>query len=98
LIRTIQAWGDALITWEAMKRADKAGNLTGPGIMKVGFESLREYDIGLGAAPITFTTTDHRPATGCLVQEWSGVDFREVERVDLKKRWPDKWEKDWLGW
>ena len=98
MIRTVQAWGDALITWEAMKRADKAGNLTGSGIMKIGFESLRDYDIGLGAAPITFTQTDHRPATGCLVQEWSGVDFREVERVDLKKRWPDKWEKDWLGW
>ena len=98
LIRTIQAWGDALITWEAMKLADKAGDLTGPGIMKKGFESLKNFDIGLGAAPITFTPTDHRPATGCLVQEWTGTEFREVEAVDLKKRWPDKWEKDWLGW
>ena len=96
--RTIQAWGDALITWEAMKIADKQGDLTGPGIMKKGFESFRNYDIGLGASPITFTPTDHRPATGCLVQEWTGEDFREVERVDLKKRWPEKWEKDWLGW
>jgi len=31
LIRTIQAWGDALLIWEAMKRADKAGDLTGRG-------------------------------------------------------------------
>jgi branched-chain amino acid transport system substrate-binding protein len=97
-IHTIQAWGDALITWDAMKIADKAGDLTGQGIMKKGFESFRNYDIGLGASPITFTPTDHRPATGCLVQEWTGVDFKEVERVDLKKRWPEKWEKDWLGW
>jgi branched-chain amino acid transport system substrate-binding protein len=97
-IHTIQAWGDALITWDAMKIADKAGDLTGQGIMKKGFESFRDYDIGLGASPITFTPTDHRPATGCLVQEWTGVDFKEVERVDLKKRWPEKWEKDWLGW
>jgi branched-chain amino acid transport system substrate-binding protein len=97
-IHTIQAWGDALITWEAMKIADKAGDLTGQGIMKKGFESFRNYDIGLGASLITFTPTDHRPATGCLVQEWTGVDFKEVERVDLKKRWPEKWEKDWLGW
>ncbi|MEW6669047.1 MAG: ABC transporter substrate-binding protein [Thermodesulfobacteriota bacterium] len=98
LNRTVQAWGDALVLWEAMKRADKAGDLTGPGIMKKGFESLKDFDIGLGASPITFTPTDHRPTTGCLVQEWKGGKFQEVERVDLKKRWPDKWEKSWLGW
>jgi branched-chain amino acid transport system substrate-binding protein len=97
-IRTVQAWGDALIIWEAMKRADKAGALNGEGIMKKGFETLRNYDIGLGAAPITFTPTDHRPATGCLVQEWKGGKFQTVEAVDLKNRWPEKWEKDWLGW
>jgi branched-chain amino acid transport system substrate-binding protein len=81
-----------------MKIADKAGDFTGHGIMKKGFESLRNYDIGLGAAPISFTPTDHRPATGCLIQEWTGTEFKAVEAVDLKKRWPDKWEKDWLGW
>jgi branched-chain amino acid transport system substrate-binding protein len=97
-IRTVQAWGDALILWEAMKRADKAGALNGEGIMKKGFETLMDYDIGLGAAPITFTPTDHRPATGCLVQEWKGGKFQTVEAVDLKKRWPEKWEKEWLGW
>jgi branched-chain amino acid transport system substrate-binding protein len=98
LIRTVQAWGDALILWEAMKRADKAGPLTGESIMKKGFETLSNFDIGLGASPITFTPADHRPATGCLVQEWKGGKFQTVEAVDLKKRWPDKWEKDWLGW
>lgn len=98
LIRTVQAWGDALILWEAMKRADKAGKLTGHNIMVKGFETMRNFDIGLGASPITFTSTDHRPTTGCLVQQWKDGKFQEVERVDLKKRWPDKWEKEWLGW
>jgi len=98
LIRTPQAWGDALVTWEALKRADKAGDLTGDGIMKKGFETLSLFDIGLGASPITFTTTDHRPTTGCLIQEWKGGKFQEVERVDLKQRWPEKWAKEWLGW
>jgi len=98
LIRTIQAWGDALLIWEAMNRADKAGDLTGPGIMKKGFETLKDFDIGLGAQAVNFTPTDHRPATGCQVQEWKGGKFQEVDRVDLKKRWPDKWEKSWLGW
>jgi len=98
LIRTIQAWGDALILWEALKRADKAGDLSGDGIMTKGFETLRKFDIGLGASPVTYTSTDHRPATGCLVQEWKNGKFQEVERVDLKARWPEKWEKEWLGW
>jgi branched-chain amino acid transport system substrate-binding protein len=98
LIRTIQAWGDALILWEAMKRADKAGALTGDGIMVKGFETMKNFDIGLGTSPITFSATDHRPTTGCLVQEWKNGRFQEVERVDLKERWPDKWAKEWLGW
>jgi branched-chain amino acid transport system substrate-binding protein len=98
LIRTVQAWGDALVLWEAMKRADKAGALTGPGIMQKGFESLNNFEIGLGASPVTYTSTDHRPTTSCLVQEWKGGKFQEVDRVDLKKRWPEKWEKAWLGW
>jgi len=93
LNRTVQAWGDALVIWEAMKRADKAGDLTGPGIMKKGFETFRNFDIGLGASPISYTSTDHRPTTGVLVQEWKNGKFQEVERVDLKQRWPDKWNK-----
>ena len=98
LIRTVQALGAALLLWEAMKRADKAGDLTGEGIMKKGFETLRNFKIGLGASPITFTSTDHRPTSGSLVQEWKNGKFREVDRVDLKKRWPEKWAKEWLGW
>ncbi len=98
LNRTVQAWGDALVFWEALKRADAAGvDITkkgaGPEIMKKGFETMRNFDIGLGAAPISFTATDHRPATGCRVQEWKGGTFQVVEDVDLKKRWPDLWEK-----
>ncbi len=98
LIRTVQAWGDALILWEALKRADRAGELSGHGIMVKGFETMRNFNIGLGASPITYTATDHRPTTGCLVQEWTNGGFREVERVNLKARWPDKWEHEWHGW
>jgi branched-chain amino acid transport system substrate-binding protein len=98
LIRTVQAWGDALILREALKRADLAGELTGHGIMVKGFETMRDFEIGLGASPITYTSTDHRPTTGCLVQEWVNGEFREVERVNLKVRWPEKWEREWHGW
>ena len=98
LIRTVQAWADALVLWEAMKRADVSGDLSSVGIMKKGFETMRNYDIGLGASPVSYTQTDHRPATGCLVQEWKNGRFQEVERVNLKARWPRFWGKDWLEW
>ncbi len=97
LIRTVQAWGDVLILWEAMKRADKAGDLSGESILKNGFETMRGFDIGLGAPPITFTATDHRVGGQVPIYEWKNGKFSIVERVDLEGRWPDKWG-GWIGW
>ena len=98
LIRTVQAWGDVLVLWEALKRADKAGDLSGEGIMKKGFETMRNFDLGLGAPPVSYTSTDHRAATGLPIYEVKNGKFQIVEKVDLKSRWPDKWAKEWLGW
>ena len=50
-VHTIQAWSNALALWEAMKRADKAGELDGVGILKEGFETMRGYELFLGGAP-----------------------------------------------
>jgi branched-chain amino acid transport system substrate-binding protein len=66
LIRTVQAWGDVMILWEALNRADKAGDLSGESILKNGFETMKDFDIGLGAPPVTFTATDHRVAGQAL--------------------------------
>ncbi len=98
LIRTVQGWSNGLVLWEAMKRADKAGDLTGPGIMKKGFETMRNFHIGLGTGNVTYTSVDHRPTGGCLVQEWKDGKFREVEFVDVKGRWPKQWAEEWHGW
>lgn len=98
LIRTIQAWGDVMILWEAMNRADKAGDLTGEGILKKGFETLNNFEIGLGAAPVTFTPTDHRPTGQVMIYEVKGGSFALVDKVDIKSRWADKWANEWIGW
>jgi branched-chain amino acid transport system substrate-binding protein len=98
LIRTVQGWGDVLVLWEALKRADKAGDLSGESILKNGFETMRNFNIGLGAPPITYTSTDHRAATGLPIYEVKNGKFEIVEKVDLKSRWPEKWSKEWLGW
>ena len=97
-IRTIQAWANALALAEAMKRADKAGKLDGEGILKDGFETMREYDLGLGGAKLTYTATDHRVSGTVPVYEVKDGKFDLVTKVDLKSRWPEKWEKEWLGW
>jgi len=98
LIRTIQGWSNALALWEAMKRADKAGNLTGEGILKEGFETMRDYDLGLGGPKLTYTSTDHRVSGTVPVYEVKDGKFVLVKRVELEKRWPEKWENEWIGW
>ncbi len=98
LIRTIQGWGDVLILWEALKRADAAGNLSGEGILKKGFETMNNFEIGLGAPPVTYTATDHRVAGQVPIYEIKDGKFKIVEKVDLKGRWPEKWANDWIGW
>jgi len=97
-IHTVQAWANALGLAEALRRADKAGDLSGPGILSKGFETMRGYEIGLGIAPATFTATDHRSQSEAKIYEYTGGQFNLIAEVDLKERWPEKWEKEWLGW
>lgn len=109
LVRTVQAWVDVLLMREALVRADRAGKLfdqsgkdlpqavRGPA-MKEAFESIREWTPGLGRAPITITPTDHRPGSLVRVYVIRDRKFSLLAAVDLKKRWPEKWDKEWLGW
>ena len=109
LVRTVQSWVDVLLMREALVKADKAGKLfdkngkdlpqevRGPA-MKEAFESIREWTPGLARAPITITPTDHRPGSLVRVYVIRDRKFTQLAAVDLKKRWPEKWDKDWLGW
>ncbi|HWT81224.1 MAG TPA: branched-chain amino acid ABC transporter substrate-binding protein, partial [Candidatus Methylomirabilis sp.] len=97
LIHTVKGWVDVLLMREALVRADKAGKLNGPGI-KEAFETISDWTPGLARPPITITPTDHRPGSLIRVYTIKDKKFNLVEAVDLKKRWPDKWEKEWLGW
>jgi branched-chain amino acid transport system substrate-binding protein len=109
LVRTVQSWVDVLLMREALVRADKAGKLfdksgkdlpqevRGPAV-KEAFESIREWTPGLARAPITITPADHRPGSLVRVYVIRDRKFTQLAAVDLKKRWPEKWDKDWLGW
>ena len=98
LIRTIQAWGNVLALAEALRRADKAGDLSGESILKNGFETFKGHDIGLGVPPLTYTATDHRISGKVPVYQLVEGKFVLFDTVDLKGRWPEKWEKEWIGW
>ncbi|MEA3429595.1 MAG: ABC transporter substrate-binding protein [Thermodesulfobacteriota bacterium] len=97
-IHTVQAWANALGLAEALKRADKAGDLTGESILKNGFETMVNYEVGLAVAPATFKAKDHRSQSEAKIYEWKDGKFSLIAAVDLKKRWPDKWANEWLGW
>jgi branched-chain amino acid transport system substrate-binding protein len=97
-IHTQQAYASTLGMVEAMRRADKAGDLTGEGILRKGFETMRDYEIGLGMAPVSFTATDHRPMSLVRVYQVNGGKFNLLTEVDMKAMYPDEWANKWIGW
>ena len=97
-VRAIQGWSNALALWEALKRADKAGDLSGDSILKNGFETMENYELGLGGAPLTYKANDHRISGKIPIYEVVDGKIVLLTVVDLKGRWPQKWDKEWLGW
>jgi branched-chain amino acid transport system substrate-binding protein len=61
-----KSWVSMLVMAEGLKRAKKAGDLSGPGLKKA-LETLRDFSTGGLTAPITFTPTDHRPNTALSI-------------------------------
>jgi branched-chain amino acid transport system substrate-binding protein len=62
----VKSWVSMLVMAEGLKRAKKAGNLSGPGL-KDALETLKDFDTGGLTAPITFTPKDHRPNTALSI-------------------------------
>ena len=98
LIRTIQGWVKVTLAVEAMKKADKAGKLNGPGI-KDAFESFKDWP-GLkefGGQSVTITPTDHRYSSIVRVGRVVKGKPQTVGEIDMRAKFPDKWAS-WLGW
>ncbi|MBI4608110.1 MAG: ABC transporter substrate-binding protein [Candidatus Rokubacteria bacterium] len=97
MIRTVQSWVQVLMMAEAMKRADRAGKLNGPGL-KEAFETFRDWTPGLGRPPITLSPTDHRPGSVIPIYRIKAGKFELVKQVDLKAKWPKQWDGEWFGY
>jgi branched-chain amino acid transport system substrate-binding protein len=62
----VRGWASATVWVEALRRADKAGKLTGEGV-RAALETFKDFDLGGLTSPVTWTATDHRPSTTCAV-------------------------------
>jgi branched-chain amino acid transport system substrate-binding protein len=73
----VEGWVNILVVAEALRRADKAANLTPRGI-KEAFETLRDFDTGGLAPPITFTKKDHRASLAAKIYQVKNGKFVDV--------------------
>ena len=86
----IRGWVSMLTMCEVLKLADKNKELTGPGIKKWA-ETLKNFDtLGL-TAPITYTSTDHRPTMSVRLAEFVGGKMVAKPAIELPRK------AEWLG-
>ncbi len=86
----VRGFSYVLVWGEAMKRADKAGQLNGAGI-KAAAETLRDFSTGGLTQPITYTPTDHRPTTTTAIYQVQGGKLVKVAEYTLPRK------PEWLG-
>ena len=73
----VEGWVNILGVTEALKTADKAGNLTPAGI-RDAFEKFKDFDTGGLAPPLTFTSKDHRASMAAKIYE-----IKDGQMVDV---------------
>ena len=86
----VRGWTYVLVWTEALKRADKANALNGPGV-KAALEELHDFDLGGLTSPITYTATDHRPSTKTPIYMVKGGKLQKVAEYDMPRK------AEWLG-
>jgi branched-chain amino acid transport system substrate-binding protein len=86
----VRGWASATVWVEALKRADKAGKLSGEGV-RAALETFKDFDLGGLASPVTWTATDHRPSTKTSVFQVKDGKLVKVKEYDMPRR------ADWLG-
>jgi branched-chain amino acid transport system substrate-binding protein len=86
----VRGWAYALTWTEALKRADKAGKLTGEGV-RAAAETLENFDLGGLTNPVTYTPKDHRPSTKTAIYQVKGGKLVKIAEYDMPRK------PEWLG-
>jgi branched-chain amino acid transport system substrate-binding protein len=86
----VRGWSYVQVWAEALRRADKAGQLTGEGVKKAA-ETLKDFDIGGLTAPVSYSPTDHRPSTKTPIYQIKGGKLVKIAEFDMPRK------PEWLG-
>ncbi|HVP69481.1 MAG TPA: ABC transporter substrate-binding protein [Anaeromyxobacteraceae bacterium] len=86
----IRGFSYVLVWAEGLKRADKAGQLNGPGI-KAALETLTDFSTGGLTEPVTYTPTDHRPTTTTAIYQVQNGKLVKIAQYTMPRK------PDWLG-
>jgi branched-chain amino acid transport system substrate-binding protein len=86
----VRGWASAVVWVEALRRADKAGKLSGEGV-KAALEAMKDFDLGGLTSPVTWTATDHRPSTKTAVFMVQGGKLVKVKEYEFPRK------PEWLG-
>ena len=81
----MRGWATTLTISEALKRADKAGQLNGEGIKKA-FETLNNFDLGGLACNVTYTAKDHRACTATPIYQIKNGTLVKVKDYELPRK------------
>lgn len=80
-----------VMVWsEALKRADKAGQLNGPGV-KAATETMADFSTGGLSQSVSYTPTDHRPTMTTSIYQVQGGKLVKVGDYIMPRT------KEWLG-
>lgn len=83
----VEGWVNILSVSEALRNADKAGNLTPSGI-RDAFEQFKDFDTGGLAPPLTFTAKDHRASMAAKIYEIKNGKMIDISGwVELARDW-----------
>jgi branched-chain amino acid transport system substrate-binding protein len=86
----VRGWSYVLVWSEALKRADKDKALTGEGV-KAALEKLQNFDLGGLTSNVTYSPTDHRPATKTPIYMIQKGKLVKVAEFDMPRK------AQWLG-
>ncbi|GAB4367530.1 MAG: ABC transporter substrate-binding protein [Deltaproteobacteria bacterium] len=86
----IRGWVSMMVLCEALKIADKKGELNGPGV-KAALETFQDFDTGGLTSRITYTPTDHRPNMSAKIFEYHGGKMVYKTTIELPRK------AEWLG-
>ncbi len=86
----VRGWSYVLVWGEALKRADKAGKLTGEGI-RAATESISNFDLGGLTGAVTYAPGDHRPNTKTPIYQVQKGKLVKVAEYELPRK------PEWLG-